>query len=222
MYHVTPCKQEDSLTADLSIIPCKQEDSLTADYTVSSTTVYVRYRGRKSYVTAPRVAWGEVTVQGVALHGSQGVEIEGRRSGDDSDDVLLYDSSDRLSSSSTLHSPPLSVNPLKENAHIRVTFVWKGITGHLILHLVPISDSTSSSSAWSIRQRSHSGAEGDCADECSESDSDSDMCGASSGDGRKMVTTILRSLSKSVFGLYHGSKNTEAVRQQKETIKKLK
>ena len=201
----------------------KQGDCLTTDYMVSSTTMYVRYRGSKSHVTAPRVSWGELTVQNV-LHGSrQGVEDRG--SGNDQDDVLLYDSTDQASlpsSSYTSHSLPLSVYS-KEKMLIPVTFVWKGVTGHLSLHLIPVSDSTTSTSpsasTWSIRQRSHRGSEG--ADKDDNHDSD-ESHGVSSGDGRKMVTAILRSLSKSVFSLYQGMKNAEVLRQHKETTKKLK
>ena len=187
--------------------------------------MHVRYRGRKSYVTAPRVAWGDLTVQNVSQHlYRQGVED--KESGSDRDDVLLYDSSDRVSSFYTSYSPSLSVSST-EKMHIPVTFVWKGVTGHLNLHLVPAIDSTTntslsaSASAWCIRQRSHVGTEGANEDEGSDNDGD-ELHGVSSGDGRKMVTAILRSLSKSVFSLYQGVKSAQAIRQQKETIKKLR
>jgi hypothetical protein len=161
----------------------------------------------------------------------------GRGSGSGS--VLLYQSSSPQSPTGS-HRPPFS-SPAPPSPHfdlshtptttstspmdkggassagksfdIPIEFVWKSVSGILVLGLSPCSPNPDSVPL---------NAKTDLSTQYSPSKFGINLAGENSDKGRKMVTAILQSLAKSAYDMYKSDKKRKLLILQKETIKKLR
>jgi hypothetical protein len=96
---------------------------------------------------------------------------------------------------------------------IPIEFVWKSVSGILVLGLSPYNPNPGSTPL---------NAKTDFPTQYSPSKFGINLAGENSDKGRKMVTAILQSLAKSAYDMYKSDKKRKLLILQKETIRKLR